>query len=758
MPKIECPACEARFQVSKTVKNDRKLKCSGCQHIFLLRDGLITSPGDSNRPSSLQVRPTVSTAETSTRSAAPGPSADEPATDSNTNVPQTPTLPIAKPESSPAESPKSKSVAAPESATRPIQDAAKEEIDFNPQVANARIKNSRRKSKTRSLILIGALSLIAIGLAGYFFYIVNQSNVEQSADKKNNVTQPTFNDVPNFAPGPTKNSETEPPQHSKPTAQQPSPNSNSASGENSNTTVKTNRSADDERFDELAPGWLKEAADRQARNNATQPIPHDKTRVSDATQTPPANIYQGLPRNRFKFLAPASSKWPTQEKKQLWSSIQNKLVRLIANRPTGKSEAIGLIVNSKGWVLTSLSAMSEATDIDVQQLLSEDGLMEASDLLKDKARGVVAVDPGLDMVVLSVNRKFVIALDDIQWSNEDTAVGSQLVMAPVFPEPYSRIVLREMNVAPRLKFELFSAADQKRLREAKLDDPNLKLIGYNEYLSNRASTLSSRPIFSGAPLFNTAGDVVGVSTGLRLNGLAYAVPAVALEPILSESNPTISPLSSLSSKPAQVTTSPSSGAPAKSANDIATKQVKQEIFKLNQAGSDCEAFGWRPKTQAEFDRLCELVAASAKLEFRSQNQNLENKLKDQIQTHVNEWMQKLDQQLAAEFDEPSAATFNSFARVAMQRPNTFFPAFAKVEFTAFEGPKLDGQDAVTFRVIGRKGRIMTPYDRKMPKMLPDSKWLLLCYPVEPDVINVEVDSQKFQASKSRIAYVFGPIQ
>ena len=739
MPKIECPVCEARFQISKTVREDRKLKCTGCGNIFLCREGRVA---DTKRRSS-QVAPAGQSAKPPVAAQKSAPSnqtqdAGRPTESSTPNIPKTgpstaeqepPTLSVAEPKSLYAPQDNGPSSSAAEQVPAIAENAS---FELNPRLADARLKSVRKKSNVASLIWISLLAMAAVGLALYFFYVVNRQTPANTENAKLEFSDPV-SQMP-AAQAPT----------SPPPARDPGPPDPSATDANSTPPAEFGGPINEEH----APDWLKDAAPKQAmtRNGNREPSAKNVNRTPD---------FSGPAQNQEKFLVEGSTSWPDKSKRLVWNKMQPRLVRLISERPNGKSESMGLIVDSRGWVATSLQSIAGATSIEVRQVHSHDMLFDDERLFKDKARGVIAKDEALDLAILSVNRKFVVALDDVEMPENDTVVAGQRFIAPLFPGPYSRAVLREVQVDKRNNFQQFSASEQEILTDVGMNEEGLKYVSYQA--TTPTPPLDGQSILAGAPLFDSDYRLVGITTSVRLNQVPLAVSSVHLARILKMSDGKTSPLSSLVATGQDASPDTGNLPPDSRPYSDPSNPLRKLTFNLNQVGSDCEAFRWQPRSEAQFDKLCQLLKLSINLESRIASDKVEEKIRDDVRKQTNHWMNLIDKNIAGRFDNDSAQIFNELALKAMDKPGAFFTVFAKVKYAAFDGPRLRNEDAVTFELLGSSRLMIVPHDRQMPKLLPDSKWLVLCYPLDPDSLKITDNGVNLPANIGRAAFLFGPL-
>ena len=86
-----------------------------------------------------------------------------------------------------------------------------------------------------------------------------------------------------------------------------------------------------------------------------------------------------------------------------------------------------MIVDSRGWVLTSYHAIKDAWQVEVTASAKSLEALEKSKPLQDLARGVIAVDPVNDLAIIEVNRRFVVSLANVKIYDDDRIVSGEFL-------------------------------------------------------------------------------------------------------------------------------------------------------------------------------------------------------------------------------------------------------------------------------------------------------------------------------------------
>ena len=132
-----------------------------------------------------------------------------------------------------------------------------------------------------------------------------------------------------------------------------------------------------------------------------------------------------------------------------WSVLNAYLIQLDVQTADGLRPVTGVVIDSRGWVLTSYHAIRGATSIEARpaSLSMVDG--EPVSDLADDIDGVLAVDPDRDLAVVAINRRLVRSVADLRLDTENTVVGSQRLRICRVPRPDRRLWITDVRVIGR---------------------------------------------------------------------------------------------------------------------------------------------------------------------------------------------------------------------------------------------------------------------------------------------------------------------
>ena len=178
------------------------------------------------------------------------------------------------------------------------------------------------------------------------------------------------------------------------------------------------------------------------------------------------------------------------------------------NRQRGSAVGSGFIVSADGYVVTNNHVISRAT---VVRVVLDGG--------RQLAARVVGRDPRADLAVLKVEPKA--PLPFVKWGNSDAMRIGQAVVAIGNPFGLSQTVTTGILSARGRHLQNFGG---------------FRGSSFVDFLQTDAAINRGN---SGGPLFNRAGDVIGVNTAIYSRGegnagIAFAVPSNLAAPIIEQ--------------------------------------------------------------------------------------------------------------------------------------------------------------------------------------------------------------------------------
>lgn len=215
------------------------------------------------------------------------------------------------------------------------------------------------------------------------------------------------------------------------------------------------------------------------------------------------------------------------------ASFKPYVMLLEIESPNGRTYATGTVVDSRGYLLTSLPAVAGATNITVSPAQSRSQMKnEATPPLSDTIGSVVAVSHRQQWALLEINRRLVINAADVPIPEVDRIVARLPLLRVVAPRSLNDYAASEMQVDRRQKSSALTAKQRKLLNVSGDEEEN--------WIVGRRSPFDQL----GAALVSTDGELVAVLVNFDQTS-SYFIHASAIGKLLKENNLSKQPLSSL---------------------------------------------------------------------------------------------------------------------------------------------------------------------------------------------------------------------
>jgi len=428
-------------------------------------------------------------------------------------------------------------------------------------------------------------------------------------------------------------------------------------------------------------------------------------------KTPPKTLRQQIPKNipnqQFSQLDPKSAQ-------SCWEIVQPNLLSLKVFDGKGTHDAVGTIIDSRGWVLTSYSAVKGASKIEVSSSLKTIQYLGETELLNDVVRGYIAVNKAEDLIILSVNRRFVVAFTTINPITRNNVVKSEFLLQCAPPSLQNLYGGIETRIESRGTLNSLSDVAQATATRMKLKNTDLV------WFSAQTSTQS----LPGTPLFKIDGDLAALLS-FRIDEDNFFVPVNSVNELKAGATGDIKPLKELS--------------PDSETSDFISisdnNPMRESVVKLNQLTDACKQFDWIPKTETEFKTLQSLITSYTEIKKQAKKDSSTETGK-QIIRQLTQLETSLNQRalLFSDDDQSALKQMNrSFAESALQKPNQPLPIYG--EFIQIQ----IASNQILVRLVGTSTYIRAPYAPTDEPMRPESKWLFFIKTVEaPKTISLKL--------------------
>ncbi len=403
---------------------------------------------------------------------------------------------------------------------------------------------------------------------------------------------------------------------------------------------------------------------------------------------------------------------------KFWAQTHPFIVRLSVHRGEQVKHIGGVIVDSRGWVATSLSAIKGAASINVEPAPVNPLFERLEQPLSDDVRGVLAVDPVHDLVILQVNRRLVNVVTALQPSLQSTVGGRYLIQ--VAPPGKERIAwVSECCVNQERPREKFSTSVNRQF-----DSLQINLEPYwpaHDGVSENGA---------GAPLFSSDGKLSGINTGVSDDKETFFVAAASVFALAKNVQEPAQPLTSLVASVSTPSVSPTASSPTNSAQqgqspfemDHEFYQPSQNLF---ERAALCESFNWQPLTEVQQTELVGALLALREAIDLTRGRKLANRDEVLLRDQVEFWNKRLTETICRG-DLQVEQSHNQLAwAAAIENKITEVALIATVVLPAITSPRMEDHETVTLQLSGIDERVIVPVDEKNASMLPDSRWIMV---------------------------------
>lgn len=465
--------------------------------------------------------------------------------------------------------------------------------------------------------------------------------------------------------------------------------------------------------DKVADKGNPEASDRETNPTPTRIIKPEKKSLPSEPKLPPKTLKQQIPKNI-----------PDQQFVQLdaksvqncWETVQPNLLSLKIYDGKGTHDAVGTIIDSRGWVLTNYSAVKGASKIEVTSSLKSIQYLGETELLNDVVRGYVAVNKEKDLIILSVNRRFIVAFTTVESITRNNVVKSEFLLQcapPSLGNIYGGI---ETRIQSRGTLNSLVPVAQATAQRMKLKNPDLV------WFSAQTPTLS----LPGTPLFKINGNLAALLS-FRIEENNFFVPVDSVHALMADTTEDIKPLKELS--------------PLSDTSDFISisekNPMRESIVKLNLLTDACKQFDWIPKKAPEYETLQSLITSYAAIKKQSMK-DLGTETDKQVTRQLAQLETSLNQRalLFSDDDQSALKQMNrSFAESALQKPNQYLPIYG--EFIQIQ----IASNQILVQLVGTSTYIRAPFVQTDEPMRPESKWLFFIKTAEaPKTINLKLSA------------------
>ena len=409
--------------------------------------------------------------------------------------------------------------------------------------------------------------------------------------------------------------------------------------------------------------------------------------------------------------------------RHVWQQVNSYLVKLDVETPAGKHVASGLVIDSRGWIATSYSAIQNATSIKVT-LASRN--FDSGKAWRDKtfpAKGVIATDQEMDLAIVSADSDLVISLVDVPFEESDHLVGADRLIVARSPPADCRLWFSETRVDERPPFSDLEQSVQQEIRSSGL--VQRENFGWIKHSLNPTEETW------GAPIFDREGNVVALNTALKVDGMrqSFAVPVKELLRLKETADNTTIPFgtSSRETKATKGTTDVLDSLTG-GENKVFVHGIKSEypeILDLSDSLKECSQFHFFVDS---FDRADQLRNFAIRLRTAADlavDVGMSQKDRDKLTEEINDIMEQVDQ-VVANAPAQTPPQIKRMNNLMLEDTERSIPVviFGVVDENAATSPEYDGKPTVFFQAAGTADFFFAFVDADSPVYAEGDRYLI----------------------------------
>lgn len=445
--------------------------------------------------------------------------------------------------------------------------------------------------------------------------------------------------------------------------------------------------------------------------NRTQPsIAAVESVAPRAGSAPPRFNAENLPEREFDYFS-------KRELELIWERVRPRLLSLSIRTDQGNLPAVGTIIDSRGWAMTSyqlvgkwpeVAVTASAANIDShrEHLEAISGKKtDSQKLLTDQSKGLAGQNPKVDLALLAVNLRFVVALDKFEILPRTKIVaGMYLAQAgpPSIDNPYG---VEEIEVFAKQNHDELENAARNKADALGLTAPTIDWI---------VTEKKARPA-PGTPALDRSGGLLARYV-FSTRHYAYFLPA----------DDALSAVRLASDSGTGKTTRPN--APETNLLPVDHSMARPNEL-MNRAGQACEQFDWLPTNPEEYLQLQKFsrrISTIQKFIRENQEKESESNTLSILSNHFTRWQKSLSRSLRNPkilsddgVDELNQFALKQLGRRSLTTGSSYIPFFAEVYSAGIDENNLD---SILLKIGDRDAFVRVPFDERSG-LRPGSRWL-----------------------------------
>ena len=446
----------------------------------------------------------------------------------------------------------------------------------------------------------------------------------------------------------------------------------------------------------------------------------------------PRVLADELPKREFEY-------FENEELRSVWKRVRPRLVSLDVRTDLGVVPSVGIIVDSRGWALTSnqlvskwpdVSATASARDIDAYYDYADaqkqiDDNSTSSTLLTDVSKGIASAQANRDQALIALNTRFVVALDKFEYASRNIIVPGMYLAQVAPPSPTNPYGTEEVKVHLRQEFEELETEARDKAKTLGIDDPSASWL---------VTTKKGSPAI-GTPVVTRSGKLAATYV-FSTKQFAYFLMADQTKQLIAQAGASGAENGKLKLVNAGI----------ELLSEDHTMARPSQF--MNLAGIACEGFKWIPEDVKQYQQLQKFSRHFGLVtEFIRDHQDdpSESVSLSILSDQVKRWEQSLKPSIrdSNKVNPEKIKQLNMMAlkKLMARKPsnaNTYIPFVAEVYST---GRDVNNQDSILLAIGEDQAIVKVSYANQRRPIRPGSQWL--CFYKRPrwtDRVQVKLPS------------------
>ena len=307
-----------------------------------------------------------------------------------------------------------------------------------------------------------------------------------------------------------------------------------------------------------------------------------------------------------------------REAEELWARVFPSVLELKIYRGGSESSLGGVLVDSRGWVLTSYSGIRDAEQILCRVAPSQMNFNFNATGVTDTSKGILAFDADVDLAIIQINRKLVDVITPITIAKQPPVVGVRAFMAA--PPSLTKFAwVSESQVSFEGSFNSVNENFKAMIEAAGLK-PDRSWQAHDTVV----------PAVPGSPIFTIKNGLIGIVT----------IGSTESKAIVASGDEISNLIKRVGEEPVMPAAVPENFLTPPNMPQLPTTSEYYKVSrKLNDSAIACMSFGWIPTTNAELDLLIEffrtLQATGDVIRLREQRIKLDDEI--ELTKQINFW-------------------------------------------------------------------------------------------------------------------------